>query len=223
MSSELLAVVVGGAIGLAGSIGALVFGWLQAKSSRAFTLRQTIYVDAAIAMADSLDFFSKVSDLTIDDGDLAAMVRPTSGAMFKIHLVGTPGTIAALSEANYEMTVAAADLVGRRAQLRSMLDASEAGTGIAPVLVARLRIELFIEAMRASLNYQRRLADVNLEARRELGFPLVDAAYRSANLKAEARIVAVIEGALKQLKQLQPNGPLPPTSGAPSAGQPSGS
>jgi hypothetical protein len=71
--------------------------------------------------AGSLEFFSGVSDLDIDDRELASVIRPTSTARFKIHMVGTPGTIAALSIANYELTAAAARLMSRRAHLRSII------------------------------------------------------------------------------------------------------
>jgi hypothetical protein len=217
LSSELLGVIIGGAIGLAASFIGHVFAWFQMKSTRTFALRQAVYVESVVAMANSIEFFSHVSQLEIDDHQLARMVEPTSGAMFKIHVVGTPVTIAALSEANYELTAATSDLMKRRAALRSAIDVGGGGTPTGEV--ERLQKELFLEAMRASLRYQRCLTEVNLSARRELGLPLDEADYRAANLRAEQRIAAIIERTVMELEELQPNRPLQPTSGAGAAGR----
>ena len=58
--------------------------------------------------------------------------------------------------------------------------------------IQQLTLELTVEAMFSSLQYQRHLVELNIAARRELGLTLNEAEYRKANLKAEERIVAVI-------------------------------
>ena len=205
MSSELVAVIVGGSIALAGAVLAQLFSWLQLRSTRAFELRQAVYLDAAVAMANSLEFFSSVSNLEIDDVDLASLIRPTSAAMFKIHIVGTPATIAALAEANYQLTAAAASLASRRAHLRAVIQSATPNQVSASEEINRLRTELFVEAMQCNLQYQRHLSELNVAARRELGLPLNESEYRSANLKAEERIVAAIDSALERLQSMRPN------------------
>jgi hypothetical protein len=138
--------------------------WLQQKSSRAFDLRQEVYIDAAASMARGLDFFSSVTRLDIDDAELAALVNPASIAMYKIHVVATPATIAALSSANQRLTLSALDLTKRRIRLRSAMAAAEQSRTPAGSDVGRLQRELFIEAMRGSLEYQRELVEVNIAA-----------------------------------------------------------
>ncbi len=194
MSGELLGVIVGGLIGLASALMGHAFGWFQLKSTRAFSLRQTVYMDATVQLASSLEFFSSVSKLDLDDHEVASLMRSVSSAMFKIHIVGSPDTIAALSTANYELTQAAANLMPRRAILRSLAAAASTSTGSdINEQIQRLTIELAIEAMSSSLRYQRHLAELNIAARRELGLAIDEAEYRKANLKAEERIVAVID------------------------------
>jgi len=193
---------VGGSIALATAALSHAFAWLQLKSNRAFDLRQAIYVEAAATMANGLEFFSKVAQLNIEDDQLAHLTHPASVAMYKIHVVGTPSTIAALSAANQELTVSALDLMRRRILLRSATAAaSETATAEAHDRVQRLQKELFVEAMRASLRYQRHLVELNISARRELGLPLDESQYRAANLEAEQRIAAAIEQGIRELEQ----------------------
>lgn len=208
MSPELVGVIVGGSIGLASSALGQLFSWFQLKSSRAFDLRQAVYVEAAAAMAKGLEFFSNVVDLSLEDSQIPAAIHPTSVAMYKIHVVGTPATIAALSGANQELTVAAMDLMKRRTLLRAAIQpvspASEDRSE-----VEELHREFINEAMRASLRYQRHLVEVNISARRELGLPLDEQQYRAANLEAEQRILSAFDRTMGELRQ--PNPQMEPT------------
>ena len=144
MSPELVGVIVGGSIGLVTAALGYLFSWFQLKSTRAFDLRQAVYVEAAGAMAKSLDFFSNVVDLNIEDSQLATAVHPVSIAMYKIHIVGTPATIAALSGANQELTVAALDLMKRRTLLRAAIEAasatSDGGSEVEELQAARIEL-----------------------------------------------------------------------------------
>lgn len=170
------------------------FAWLQLKSSRAFDLRQAVYLEAAVAMANSLRFFDRVLQLSVEDHSLSDDIHPISLAMFKIHVCGTPATIAALSSANHCLTVAALELTKKRAVLRSAVaEASHTDDVEAHREVDRLQRDLAAETMRASLLYQRTLVEMNVSVRRELGLPLDEAQYRASNLQAEQRIAAAIE------------------------------
>ena len=114
--------------------------------------------------------------------------------MFKIHVVGTPATIAALSAANHCLTVTSGDLAKRRAELR--VAAGRATQSEDPQTHAeadRLHRELLAAALQASLLYQRHLGEMNVSARRELGLTLDGAEYRATNVRAEERIVNAIE------------------------------
>jgi hypothetical protein len=91
-----------------------------------------------------------------------------------------------------------------RSVLRSAIAvASESEARDANDRVQELQRELFIEALRASLRYQRHLIEVNISARRELGLPLDESQYREANREAEQRIANAIEEAVRELEQLQ--------------------
>jgi hypothetical protein len=46
-----------------------------------------VYVEAAASMAKGLEFFSSVTRLDIGEAELAALIYPTSIAMYKIHVV----------------------------------------------------------------------------------------------------------------------------------------
>ena len=59
--------------------------------------------------------------------------------------------------------------------------------------------------MRANLQYQRELVEVNIAARRELGLPLDEAKYRNQNRKAEQSIATAIDQTIRELEALQPN------------------
>lgn len=126
--------------------------------------------------------------------------------MYKIHVVGTPSTIAALSNANHSLTIAALELMKRRAVLRSaLMAATQVETVEARQQVARLQKELFLESMRASLRYQRELIEVNISARRELGLPLDETEYRKVSQEAELKIATAIDRPIRELEQqLQP-------------------
>lgn len=213
MSPELVGVILGGSIGLATAALGHLFAWLQVRSSRAFDLRQAVYIEAAAAMAKGLEFFSSVAQMDSEDSQLAGLIYPTSIAMYKIHVVATPSTIAAVSSANRNLTLSALDLMKRRALLRSAtLAASQVEGAETPEQVQRLQKELFVEATRASLRYQRELVEVNISARRELGLPLDEAQYRAMNLQAEREIASAIARTICELEQqLQPNA-LDPTA-----------
>jgi len=187
-------VLIGGGIGLATAALGHAFAWLQLKSNRRFDLRQTVYLEAAAAMANSLRFFDSVSQLSVEDSQLSNDIHPMSVAMFKIHVVGTPATMAALSAANHCLIVAAGDLVKRRTELRSAAErAAQSEDPEAHDEVGRLHRELLAAALHASLLYQRDLGALNVSVRRELGLPVDEAEYREVNLRAEQRIVNTIE------------------------------
>jgi hypothetical protein len=95
LSPELQGVLIGGAIGFLTAVLGHVSAWFQLRSKRAFELRQTVYLEAAAAIANSLRFFDKVTELSIEDARLSDDIHPVSVAMFKIHVVGTPATIGA--------------------------------------------------------------------------------------------------------------------------------
>jgi hypothetical protein len=199
LSPELVGALVGGSIAFAIAALSHVFAWLQLKSTRAFDLRQSVYLEAAGALAEGLEFFSKVARLDIEDSELHDLVQPMTKAMFKIHVVGTPSTIAALSQANQCLTSAAVDLGRRRAQLKAAIAANfQVPHSGARVDVGQLQKELLLEGMRASMQYQRHLVEVNISARRELELPVDESQYRAANLEAEKRITAAIEQAVAQ-------------------------
>ena len=211
LSPELIGVIVGGSIGLATAALGHAVAWFQHKSSRAFDLRQMVYVEAAASMAKGLEFFSSVTRLDIGEAELAALIYPTSIAMYKIHVVATPSTIAALSNANLSLTLSALDLTKRRARLRLAIAAADQ-SGVSEVAdVGRLQKELFVEAMRANLQYQRELVEVNITARRELGLPLDEAEYRKQNRQAEQAIATAVDQTVRELEALQPNHALEPT------------
>jgi hypothetical protein len=214
LSPELIGVIVGGSIGLLATALGHAFAWLQLKSNRAFDLRQAIYIESAAAMATALEFFSKVSQLDVEDSQLAGFIQFASVAMYKIHVVGTPSTIAALSNANQSLTMAALELMKRRAVLRAaVIAASQVETMEARQQAAGLQKELFLESMRASLRYQRELIEVNISARRELGLPLDETQYRKVSQEAERKIVTAIDRTILELEQqLQPNQALEPTA-----------
>lgn len=194
MSPELQGVVIGGAIGFLTSALAQVFAWLQLRSNRAFDLRQTVYLEAAAAIANSLRFFEKVTELSIEDARLSDDIHPVNVAMFKIHVVGTPATIAALSAANHCLMTAALDLATKRGQLRAAVaNAAHEDNADAGSEIDRLHRELVIEAMRASMLYQRHLVEMNVSVRKELGLPLDEAEYFAANRQAEQKITTAIE------------------------------
>lgn len=196
MSPELQGVLIGGAVTFATSALSLAFAWLQLKSTRAFDLRQAVYLEAAEALANSLKFFTNVADFSVEDSQLAVDIHPVSVAMFKIHVVGTPATMAALSAANHCLTVASGDLAKRRAGLRVAADrAAQSEDPETRAEADRLHRELFAAALQASLQYQRHLSEMNVSVRRELGLTLDGAEYRATNLRAEDRIVSAIESA----------------------------
>lgn len=212
LSPELIGVVLGGSIGLATAAVGHVVAWLQLRSNRAFDLRQTVYIQAAALMAKGLEFFASVTRLDIHDGELASLIYPTSIAMYQIHVVATPSTIAALSSANQNLTLSSLELMKRRALLRSAIAvASQSGSSEGEE-VARLQRELLVEAMSANLRYQRELVEVNIAARRELGLQLDEAEYRSQNRHAEQAIVTAIERAIRELETPQPPNALEPTA-----------
>lgn len=199
MSQALLGVIIGGAIAFSTAALGHIFAWLQLRSKRAFDLRQSVYLDAATAIANSLRFFDAVADLSTEDARLSDHVHPVSAAMFKIHVVGTPATIAALSGANHCLTTAALDLTTRRGQLKSAVaNNAEADDAVAASEIDRLRRDLVYEAMRASMLYQRHLGEMNIAVRKELGFPLDKADYLAGNRQAEQKIVATIDEAIQR-------------------------
>jgi len=77
--------------------------------------------------------------------------------------------------------------------------------------VGRLQKELFVEAMRPNLQYQRELVEVNITARRELGLPLDEAEYRNQNRQAEQAIATAVDQTVRELEALQPDHALEPT------------
>jgi hypothetical protein len=186
--------------------------WFQLRSSRAFDLRQSVYIEAAVSMAKGLEFFGSVTRLDSDDAQLAALINPTSAAMYKIHVVATPATIAALSNANLNLTLAMLDLMKRRALLRSAIAAIDQSDTLAAANVGRLRKDLLVEATNANLRYQRELVEVNIAARRELGLKLDEVEYRGQNRKAEAAITTAIDQTIRESDALQPNPALEPTA-----------
>jgi hypothetical protein len=213
LSPELVGVIMGGSIGLATAALGHAFAWLQLESSRTFDLRQAVYIEAAAAMAQGLEFFSSVAQLDIEDSQLGGLIYPTSIAMYKIHVVGTPSTIATVSSGNRNHTLSAIDLMKRRVQLRAATTAaSQTEVAEAPGQVQRLHKELFVEANRASLRYQRELVEVNISARRELGLHLDEAQYRAANLAAEREIASAIDRTIRDLEQVKPNQALEPSA-----------
>jgi hypothetical protein len=212
LSPELTGVIIGGVIGFATAALGHIAGWFRHKLSRAFDLRQAVYIDAAASMAQGLEFFSSVTRLDIDDAALAALVYPTSIALYKIHVVGTPQTIAAVSGANQKLTLSALDLTKRRALLRLAIAAAKRGEASAESDVPRLQKELLVAALRANLLYQRELVEVNLAARRELGLLLDDTEYRNQNRQAEQAIRTTIDQTIHELEALQPNTGLQPTA-----------
>jgi hypothetical protein len=194
LSPELQGVLIGGAIGFLTSALSLAFAWVQLKSNRAFDLRRTVYLEAAEVLANSLRFFDNVANLNVEDSHLVNDTHPVSVAMFKIHVVGTPATMAALSAANHCLTVAAGDLMKKRTELRRAAErASQSEDQAAYDEVDRLHRELHEAALQASLLYQRHLVEMNVSVRRELGLPLDGGDYRATNQKAEERIVIAIE------------------------------
>ncbi len=195
MTPELIGVIEGGAIGLLSTAAGYVFTWVQLKSTRAFDLRQAVYVESVATMAAALEFFSKVSQLDVEDSELAGFVQQASSAAYKVHVVGTPGTIAAVASANECLTMAVLDLMTRRAALRATVDAGQA---------AHLQKALFLESMRASLRYQHELTEVNISARRELGLPLDATKYRAVNQAAEQKITAAIDSAICDPSTIEP-------------------
>jgi hypothetical protein len=115
-------------------------------------------------------------------------------AMFKIHVVGTPATMAALSAANHCLTAASGELAKKRAELRVVADrASQSEDLEARAEVERRHRELLGAALQASLLYQRHLVEMNVSVRRELGLKLDGAQYRATTSRAEERIVTAIE------------------------------
>jgi hypothetical protein len=194
LSPELQGVLIGGGIAfLTAALGHL-FAWRQLKSNRAFDLRKEVYLEAAETLANSLRFFDNVSQLSAEDSQLVSDTHRVSVAMFKIHVVGTPATMAALSAANHLLTAAAGDLVKKRTELRLAAEsAAQAEDPAAHDEVDRRYRELIAAAFQASLLYQRHLAEMNVSVRRELGLPLDEDEYRSTIMQAEQRIVAAIE------------------------------
>ena len=89
MSPELLGVIVGGLVGFATAALGHAIAWFQHRSGRAFDLRQAVYIEAAASFAKALEFFSSVTRPDVSDAELAALVSPTSIAMYKIHVVAT--------------------------------------------------------------------------------------------------------------------------------------
>lgn len=160
-----------------------VFAWLQLRSTRTFDLRQSVYLEAAAATAGGLDFFTKAMQINTDDSDLAQILSGSSVALYKIHVVGTPETIEALSKANERLTLSAVELMRKRAALRSATEEAD--------LLRRQR-ELARAAIEGSLLYQRELREVNISARRELGVPLDESRYRAVTIAAEQRLKEAI-------------------------------
>ena len=194
MSPELQGVLVGGAIAFLTAALGHVFAWRQLKSNRGFDLRRAVYLEAAEVLADSLRFFDDVANLNVEDSRLAKDIHPVSTAMFKIHVVGTPATMAALSAANHCLTVAAGDLSKKRAEWRLAADrASQSEDPEAHNEAERHHRDLLAAALRASLLYQRHLVEMNVSVRRELGLTLDGAEYRATTSRAEERMVTAIE------------------------------
>jgi hypothetical protein len=213
LTPELIGVVEGGLIGLLTALLGYVFAWLQLKSSRAYDLRQAIYVESAAAMGTALEFFSKVPQLSVEDSELAGFIQLTSVATYKSHVVATPSTMVALTSANQSLTMSALDLMALRAQLRVAVDGARVDEHGAGQDVARLQRTLFLESMRASLRYQHEIVNVNIAARRELGLPLDEAQYRKVSQESEAKIIAAIDRATRELGQpSQPGRPLEPAA-----------
>ena len=201
MSPELQGALVGGGMVLLTAVVGHVFAWLQLKSNRAFELRQAVYLEAAEVLANSLRFFDDVANLNVEDSHLAKDIHPVSVTMFKIHVVGTPATMATLSAANHFLTVASGDLAKKRAELRVTADkASQSEDPVAHAEVERRHGELFQAALQATMLYQRHLGEMNVAIRRELGLKLDGGNYRATNLKAEERIMTAIEN-------IRPQGP----------------
>jgi hypothetical protein len=199
VSPELQGALVGGGMVLLTAVVGHVFAWLQLKSNRAFELRQAVYLEAAEVLANSLRFFDDVANLNVEDGHLTKDIHPVSVTMFKIHVVGTPATMAALSAANHFLTSASGDLAKKRAELRVAVDkASQSEDPVTRAEVERRRGELFQAALQASMLYQRHLGEMNVAIRRELGLKLDGGDYRETNLKAEERIMTAIENIRSQ-------------------------
>lgn len=194
MSQALQGVLIGGAIALLTAALGHVFVWRQQKANRSFDLRRVVYLEAAEVLANSLRFFDDVVNLSVEDSQLAVNIHPVSMTMFKVHVVGTPATMAALSAANHFLTAASGDLSRKRAELRVASErASQSGDPAEHPEVGRLHRELFEAALQASLVYQRHLAEMNVSVRRELGLKLDETEYRATNARAEEGIVKAIE------------------------------
>lgn len=194
MSPELQGVVIGGLIGFLTAALGHVFGWLQLRSKRAFDLRQTVYLEAAAALANSLRFFDKVTELNIEDARLSDDIHPVNVAMFKIHVVGSPATIAALSAANQYLVSVALDLTKKRGRLKAAREqASDESASDSESDIDRLYRGLLVDAMRAGMIYQRHLVEMNLSVRKELSLPLDAAHYVEATRRAEAMVTTAIE------------------------------
>lgn len=194
MSPELQGVLIGGSIAFLTAALGHVFAWRQLKSNRAFDLRRAVYLEAAEVLANSLRFFDNVVNLDVEDSQLAVDIHPVSMTMFKIHVVGTPATMAAVSATNHCLTVTSGDLAKRRAELRVAADRATLSEDPQTHAEAdRLHRELLAAALQASLLYQRHLGEMNVSVRRELGLTLDGAEYRATNVRAEERIVNAIE------------------------------
>lgn len=161
MPAELWAVLVGGAIALVPLTIQLSYDRAQKKHERRLQLRRDIYLEAAEALAGSLDDFFQ---MTRADEPLAT--KPESprrhGWLNKIILVGDLKTVVAFSEASASVAAAVLDVLVHRLAVAEVDDETQ----IAKDEVARIQ-QYQQELKNYAASFEREAPTQNLAERLE--------------------------------------------------------
>jgi hypothetical protein len=100
------------------------------KLAREMNLRRDVYLEAAVAIARSTNALNELADAGVSGGELTRQFAADFATVAKVHVIGAPDTIDALSRLTLELSDAQAALNARRVsvmELQRALDAAPVG------------------------------------------------------------------------------------------------
>ena len=150
------------------------------KLAREMTLRRDVYLEAAVAIARSTHAVNELADAGVSGGELGRQFAADFATIAKVHVVGAPETIEALSRVTLELGDAQASLNLRRASVADLQRALEATPPDAPQRAERqrawlvARLELAELAMQWATRVAKHAPAAIAAIRRELDLPSRD-------------------------------------------------
>jgi len=104
----------------------------QKRLEREMSLRKEVYLDAAEAIMSSLAALGRLADVAVPQDELAKQFSEMTGALAKVHIIGSSATLSAVSIFSTELTSAVLDLslaryplLQKQAQLKIMEDQTQ--------------------------------------------------------------------------------------------------